>query len=75
MIFPFNNPVSDADKDPDLTAKIRREIPVIIRHLLTTFADQNKAKALLLEQRDSQEALEVKRGTDPVVDMCAALFS
>ena len=26
------------------------------------FADQNKAKALLLEQRDSQEALEVKRG-------------
>ncbi|MCV5365528.1 DNA primase, partial [Escherichia coli] len=74
VIFPFNNPVSDADKDPDLTAKIRREIPVIIRHLLTTFADQNKAKALLLEQRDSQEALEVKRGTDPVVDMCAALF-
>ncbi|EOA2135849.1 phage/plasmid primase, P4 family [Escherichia coli] len=74
VIFPFNNPVSDADKDPDLTAKIRREIPVIIRHLLTTFADQNKAKELLLEQRDSQEALEVKRGTDPVVDMCAALF-
>ena len=74
VIFPFNNPVSDADKDPDLTAKIRREIPVIIRHLLTTFADQNKAKALLLEQRDSQEALDVKRGTDPVIDMCAALF-
>ncbi|WP_049013537.1 toprim domain-containing protein [Klebsiella quasipneumoniae] len=74
VIFPFNNQVSDADKDPDLTAKIRREIPVIIRHLLTTFADQNKAKALLLEQRDSQEALDVKRGTDPVIDMCAALF-
>ena len=74
VIFPFNNPVSDADKDPDLTAKIRREIPVIIRHLLTTFADQNKAKSLLLEQRDSQEALDVKRGTDPVIDMCAALF-
>lgn len=74
VIFPFNNPVSDADKDPDLTAKIRREIPVIIRHLLTTFSDQNKAKALLLEQRDSQEALDVKRGTDPVIDMCAALY-
>lgn len=74
VIFPFNNPVSEADKDPDLTAKIRSEIPVIIRHLLTTFADQNKAKALLLEQRNSQEALDVKRGTDPVIDMCAALF-
>lgn len=74
VIFPFNNPVSEADKDPDLTAKIRAEIPVIIRHLLTTFADQNKAKALLIEQRDSQEALDVKRGTDPVIDMCAALY-
>ncbi|WKM73474.1 primase-helicase zinc-binding domain-containing protein [Klebsiella oxytoca] len=74
VIFPFNNPVSEADKDPDLTAKIRSEIPVIIRHLLTTFADQNKAKTLLIEQRDSQEALDVKRGTDPVIDMCAALY-
>ncbi len=74
VIFPFNHPVSEADKDPDLTAKIRAEIPVIIRHLLTTFADQNKAKALLIEQRDSQEALDVKRGTDPVIDMCAALY-
>ncbi|HFU6515545.1 TPA: toprim domain-containing protein [Klebsiella pneumoniae] len=74
VIFPFNNPVSEADKDPDLTAKIRREIPVLIRHLLTTFADQSKAKALLIEQRDSLEALDVKRGTDPVIDMCAALY-
>ncbi|WP_314141023.1 primase-helicase zinc-binding domain-containing protein [Buttiauxella noackiae] len=74
VIFPFNNPVSDAGKDPDLTAKIRREIPVIIRHLLEAFADQNKAKLLLIEQRDSLEALDVKRGTDPVIDMCAALF-
>lgn len=74
VIFPFNNPVSEADKDPDLTAKIRREVPVLIRHLLTTFADQSKAKLLLIEQRDSQEALDVKRGTDPVIDMCAALY-
>lgn len=74
VIFPFNNPVSEADKDPDLTAKIRSEIPVIIRHLLATFADQNKAKTFLIEQRDSQDALDVKRGTDPVIDMCAALY-
>ncbi|EFK5232348.1 DNA primase, partial [Escherichia coli] len=74
VIFPFDNPVSEAEKDPDLTAKIRREMPVIIRHLLAMFADQNKAKALLIEQRDSAEALGVKRGTDPVIDMCAALY-
>lgn len=74
VIFPFNNPVSEEDKDPDLTAKIRREVPVIIRHLLGAFSDQNRAKLLLLEQRDSLEALGVKRGTDPVIDMCAALF-
>ncbi|HBE4558372.1 primase-helicase zinc-binding domain-containing protein [Escherichia coli] len=74
VIFPFDNPVSEAEKDPDLTAKICREMPVIIRHLLAMFADQNKAKALLIEQRDSAEALGVKRGTDPVIDMCAALY-
>lgn len=74
VIFPFNNPVSEADKDPDLTAKIRQETPVIIRHLLAMFADQNRAKTLLIEQRESQEALDVKRGTDPVIDLCAALF-
>jgi putative DNA primase/helicase len=62
VIFPFDNPVSEAEKDPDLTAKIRREMPVIIRHLLAMFADQNKAKTLLIEQRDSAEALGVKRG-------------
>ncbi len=74
VIFPFNHTVSDADKDPDLTAKIRREIPIIIRHLLKAFTDQNSAKRLLIEQRDSLEALDVKRGTDPVIDMCAALY-
>ncbi|CAK9884233.1 MAG: DNA primase TraC [Candidatus Erwinia impunctatus] len=74
VIFPFDNPVSEAEKDPDLTVKINREIPVIIRHLLALFADQKKAKELLIEQRDSAEALCVKRGTDPVIDLCAALY-
>ncbi|HFZ8993818.1 TPA: toprim domain-containing protein [Citrobacter freundii] len=74
VIFPFNIPVREADKDPDLMDKIRAEIPVIIRHLLNMFSVQEKAKALLIEQRESMEALEVKRGTDPVIDLCAALF-
>lgn len=74
VIFPFNNPVSEEDKDPELAGRIRREIPVIIRHLLNEFSDPNRAKALLLEQRQSLDALNVKRGTDPVIDMCAALY-
>lgn len=74
VIFPFNIPVSDKDKDPDLMVKVRREIPVVIRHLLSIFSNQNKAKALLIEQRESAEALEVKRGTDPVIDLCASIY-
>ncbi|EEJ7164125.1 DNA primase [Salmonella enterica subsp. enterica] len=74
VIFPFDIQVKDAEKDPQLPEKIRGEIPVIIRHLLKEFSDPNHAKALLLEQRQSLEALNVKRGTDPVIDMCAALF-
>ncbi|EBG1929078.1 DNA primase [Salmonella enterica] len=74
VIFPFDIQVKDAEKDPQLPEKIRGEIPVIIRHLLKEFSDPNHAKTLLLEQRQSLEALNVKRGTDPVIDMCAALF-
>ena len=72
-IFPFNNQVKDADKDPDLSKKISRELPVIIRHLLTLFVNQDKAKRLLLEQRSSSEALVVKRVTNPVIALCASL--
>lgn len=74
VIFPFNVPVSESEKDADLNQKISAELPVIIRHLLVEFADQEKARLLLLEQRNSDEALGVKRGTDPVIDMCASLF-
>lgn len=74
VIFPFNHPVDEAHRDPDLPQKISRELPVLIRHLLAEFTDQENARALMLAQRDSPEALEVKRGTDPVIDLCAALY-
>ncbi|WP_337049364.1 primase-like DNA-binding domain-containing protein [Serratia fonticola] len=70
VIFPFDIPVKEADKDINLMEKIRREMPVIIRCLLVEFADQNKAKSLLLEQRDSEEAMGVKRHTDPLYGFC-----
>ncbi|HGY3285033.1 TPA: toprim domain-containing protein [Citrobacter freundii] len=73
VIFQFNNRVREEDKDPELAEKIFAEIPVIIRRLLTNFADPEKARQLLLEQRDSIEALEIKRASNPVVDLCAAL--
>ncbi|EMO5717227.1 DNA primase [Enterobacter cloacae subsp. cloacae] len=74
VIFPFDNPVSEADKDPALVEKITAELPVIIRRLLVTFGDPEHARQLLCEQRDSPEALTIKRGTDPVTDLCAALY-
>ena len=41
--------------------------------MLANFADPEKARALLLEQRDGDEALAIKQQTDPVVELCAAL--
>ncbi|PHM36501.1 primase-like DNA-binding domain-containing protein [Xenorhabdus innexi] len=75
VIFPFNIPVKESEKDPQLPEKISRELPVIIRHLLNEFADQNKAKKLLQTQRDSSEALTVKCGSDPLYRFCGYLES
>ncbi|HAK8244272.1 TPA: DNA primase [Salmonella enterica] len=73
VIFQFNHKVREDDKDSELPRKIAAEIPVIIRRLLETFADPDDARALLIQQRDSEEALEVKRASNPVLDLCAAL--
>lgn len=73
VIFQFNNKVKEEDKDPLLAEKIADEIPVIVRRLLATFSNPEEAKRLLIEQRGSNEALEVKRASNPVLDLCAAL--
>ncbi|PHM46782.1 primase-like DNA-binding domain-containing protein [Xenorhabdus miraniensis] len=75
VIFPFNIPVKESEKDPYLPEKISRELPVIIRHLLNEFADQNKAKKLLQAQRDSNEALTVKSNSDPLYRFCGYLIT
>ncbi|REF26306.1 P4 family phage/plasmid primase-like protein [Xenorhabdus cabanillasii] len=75
VIFPFNIPVKESEKDPQLPKKISRELPVIIRYLLNEFADQNKAKKRLQAQRDSGEALSVKCNSDPLYNFCAYLVS
>lgn len=73
VIFQFNNRVKEEDKDPELSEKISTEIPVIVRQLLVNFADPEKARRLLLAQRDSEEALEVKQKNDPLYAFCAHL--
>ncbi|GCL05214.1 DNA primase family protein [Escherichia coli] len=73
VIFRFDNIVSEAEKDKDLPQKIAGEIPVIIRRLLANFTDPEKARALLLEQRDGDEALAIKQQTDPVIEFCQFL--
>lgn len=73
VIFPFNAVVGD--KDPLMADKLATELPVIIRHLLAKFASQEEhAKTLLTEQRNSQEALVVKAETNSVIAMCASLY-
>ncbi|EIW6402725.1 TPA: DUF5906 domain-containing protein [Escherichia coli] len=73
VIFRFDNIVSEAEKDRELPKKIAAEIPVIIRRLLANFADPEKARALLIEQRDGDEALAIKQQTDPVIEFCQFL--
>ena len=74
VIFTFSRVVTEADKDPLLGEKIAAELPVVIRHLLTLFIEPEQARQLLLVQRNSDDALSVKRQTDPVIDLCAMLM-
>lgn len=73
VIFHFGRVVASANRDEALGSKIAAELPVIIRHLLSRFADHGLAKHLLEEQRDGADALAVKRDADPVLDFCATL--
>ncbi|AOM42984.1 DNA primase [Xenorhabdus hominickii] len=75
VIFNFSEVVPENERDPLLREKIAAELPVIIRHLLYRFADPQAARRLLAEQQKSAEALDIKRGTDPLVDFCGYLIA
>ncbi|HAT3690827.1 TPA: DNA primase [Serratia marcescens] len=75
VIFNFAEVVPENDRDPMLAEKIEEELAVIIRHLLTRFADQGEAKRLLFEQQKSEEALAIKREGDSLVDFCGYLMA
>ncbi|MDE1495073.1 toprim domain-containing protein [Xenorhabdus bovienii] len=73
VIFNFSEVVPENERDPLLRDKIAAELPIIIRQLLHRFADPQTARRLLAEQQKSEEALDIKRGTDPLVDFCGYL--
>nr|WP_308686625.1 toprim domain-containing protein [Xenorhabdus bovienii] len=75
VIFNFSEVVPENERDPLLRDKIAAELPVIIRHLLHRFADPQAARRLLAEQQKSAEALDIKRGSDPIIDFCGYLIA
>jgi putative DNA primase/helicase len=58
-----------------MTIKIEAELPVIICHLDTCFADQQGAHQLLSEQQTDEEDLAIRRECDSLVDYCGYLMA
>ncbi|MBS0870066.1 DNA primase [Enterobacter ludwigii] len=75
VIFNFTEVVPENERDTQLAEKIEGELAVVIRHLLTRFADQDDARRLLHEQQKSEEALAIKREGDSLVDFCGYLMA
>ncbi|MHA1004721.1 DNA primase family protein [Enterobacter bugandensis] len=75
VIFNFSEVVPESERDTMLAEKIEGELAVVIRHLLTRFADQDDARRLLHEQQKSEEALAIKREGDSLVDFCGYLMA
>lgn len=75
VIFNFSEVVPENERDSMLAEKIEGELAVVIRHLLTRFADQDEARRLLHEQQKSEEALAIKREGDSLVDFCGYLMA
>lgn len=75
VIFNFSEVVPENERDSMLAEKIEGELAVVIRHLLTRFADQDEGRRLLYEQQKSEEALAIKREGDSLVDFCGYLMA
>ncbi len=73
VIITFPEVIEAHERDSRLLDKITAELPVIVRHLMQRFANQNDARQLLQAQLNSDEAREVKRETDPLMDFCGYL--
>nr|WP_254603965.1 primase-helicase zinc-binding domain-containing protein [Serratia marcescens] len=75
VILPFPEVIPANERDSQLLVKITGELAVIVRHLMQRFAVPNDARVLLEAQQNSDEALEIKRSADPLVDFCGYLLA
>ncbi|AUI67152.1 DNA primase [Glaesserella australis] len=64
--FHFSSVIPEDKRDPDFMGKIVLEIGGIIRKVLSAFSTPQDAKIALEEQKNSQEALEIKIVSDPL---------
>jgi putative DNA primase/helicase len=75
VIITFPEVIPANERDPQLIEKIGQELAVIVRHLMQRFAVPSDARELLQAQQNSDEALEIKRSADPLVDFCGYLLA
>ncbi|WP_447868277.1 primase-helicase zinc-binding domain-containing protein [Rahnella aceris] len=75
VIITFPEVIQANERDPQLIEKIGQELAVIVRHLMQRFAVPSDARELLQAQQNSDEALEIKRSADPLVDFCGYLLA
>lgn len=74
VILPFPDVIPANERDPQLLDKIAGELAIIVRHLMQGFTRPDEARELLQAQQSSEEALEIKRSADPLVDFCGYLM-
>lgn len=68
VIFPFNKAIDENDRDVNLKTNLKAELGGIIRKLYRTFPEPNEAKKALFKQKNSQEALDLKRKNDHILE-------
>ncbi|QAZ65513.1 DNA primase [Enterobacter cloacae] len=73
VIIHFPEQIAPEERDPKLKDKIARELAVIVRQLMQKFSDPMTARTLLQSQQNSDEALSIKRDSDPTFDFCGYL--
>lgn len=68
VIFPFTRSVDENDRDVNLVDKLKAELGGIIRKIYDTFPQAEEALKALFKQKNSKEALELKRKNDHILE-------
>ena len=70
VIFHFDKVVPESKRDPHLMDKIEAEAGGIIYKLIQAFKNPLDAKKALIQQQESDEALEIKMESDHITAFC-----